>query len=675
MDVPVHALKGAGGKTAEQMSALGIETVRDLLFYFPFRYEDFSIRRLEEVQHEERVTLQGTVHSMPELRFFGKKKSRLTVRVLVDGFLVQAVFFNQPFLKRQIELGQHLIFHGRLDRNRLMIQGAIVKAAKTEGDFEPVYPLKGDVKLVTLRKLIAQAYKDYGSDIEEVLPENLLGKYKLLPRAEACYYLHFPQDMNKFKQAKRRMVYEELLLFQLKMQFFRKQTRESTDGRQKSWNEELISKFVADLPFELTQAQSKVLEEILKDLKSPYRMNRLLQGDVGSGKTVIAAIALYAAVSAGYQGALMVPTEILAEQHAASLRELFQHSSLKIGHLSGSSKVKERRETLEQLASGEIDIITGTHALIQDTVAFHRLGLVITDEQHRFGVAQRRVLREKGLKPDVLFMTATPIPRTLAITAFGDMDVSTIDEMPKGRKPIDTYWAKPDTLPRVLKFIEKQVALGHQAYVICPLIEESEKLDVQNAIDLHRQIQEVLPHLNTGLMHGRLHNEVKEQVMQQFAANEVQILVSTTVVEVGVNVPNATVMAIYDANRFGLSQLHQLRGRVGRGSDQAYCILLAAPKSDSGKERMSIMTETNDGFELSQRDLELRGPGDFFGVKQSGLPQMKVADIVEDYRTLEVAREDAAKLISSDAFWQADLYEPLRKALENEGVFQRERID
>lgn len=675
MDVPVHALKGAGGKAAEQMAALGIETVRDLLFYFPFRYEDFSIRRLEEVQHEERVTLQGKVHSLPELRFYGKKKSRLTVRVLVDGFLVQAVFFNQPFLKRQIELGQDLIFHGKLDRNRLMIQGAIVKSVKSDGSFEPVYPLKGDVKLVSLRKWITQAYKDYGSEIEEVLPESLLEKYKLIPRREACYYLHYPQNMDKFKQARRRMVYEELLLFQLKMQFFRKQTRESTDGREKYWDDQTITSFTDGLPFALTPAQLRVLEEILSDMKSPYRMNRLLQGDVGSGKTVIAAIALYAAVSAGYQGAMMVPTEILAEQHAASLRDLFQDLPVTIGHLSGSSKVRERRETLEKLASGEIDIITGTHALIQEGVEFKNLGLVITDEQHRFGVAQRRVLREKGLKPDVLFMTATPIPRTLAITAFGDMDVSTIDEMPKGRKPIDTYWAKTDTLPRVLRFIEKQVALGHQAYVICPLIEESETLDVQNAIDLHRQIQEVLPHLNTGLMHGRLHNDEKEKVMQQFAANEVQILVSTTVVEVGVNVPNATVMAIYDANRFGLSQLHQLRGRVGRGSDQAYCILLAEPKSDSGKERMAIMTETNDGFELSQRDLELRGPGDFFGVKQSGLPQMKVADIVEDYRTLEVAREDAAKLIVSDAFWHAELYEPLRRALEQEGVFQRERID
>ncbi|WP_147802354.1 ATP-dependent DNA helicase RecG [Alkalicoccus halolimnae] len=676
MNVPVHALKGIGARAEEQMAAMGIYTIKDLLFYFPFRYEDFSVRRLEEVQHDERVTLQGKVHSQPELRFFGKKKSRLTVRVLVDGFLVQAVFFNQPFLKRQIELGQTLLFHGKFDRNRLMINGAIVKtSASEEGALEPVYPLKGDVKLVSLRKWIAQAYEDYGQEIEELLPEPLLGKYKLLPRQQACYYLHYPQNMDMFHQAKRRMVYEELLLFQLKMQYFRKRTRESTDGITKVWAEDELNKFLKDLPFELTEAQHRVLKEILTDLESPYRMNRLLQGDVGSGKTVIAAVALYAAVLAGYQGALMVPTEILAEQHAESLHDLFSSFSVEIGHLSGSSKAKERRETLAKLEAGEIDIITGTHALIQEGVDFYNLGLVITDEQHRFGVAQRRVLRDKGMKPDVLFMTATPIPRTLAITAYGDMDVSTIDEMPKGRKPIETYWAKQDTLPRVLAFIEKQTAKGNQAYVICPLIEESDMLDVQNAIDLHAHIQAVLPNLNIGLMHGRLHADEKDEIMQQFASGEVDVLVSTTVVEVGVNVPNATVMVIYDANRFGLAQLHQLRGRVGRGSDQAYCILLADPKTDAGKERMGIMTETNDGFELSQRDLELRGPGDFFGVKQSGLPLMKVADIIEDYRTLEAARQDAVKLIASNAFWESEVYAGLRRALEEEGVFSTEKID
>ncbi|TVP87949.1 MAG: ATP-dependent DNA helicase RecG [Alkalicoccus sp.] len=675
MDMPVHAVKGIGARAAEQMSAMGIHTVKDLLFYFPFRYEDFSVRRLEEVQHEERVTLQGTVHSYPELRFYGKKKSRLTVRVLVDGFLVQAVFFNQPFLKRQIEVGQNLIFHGKFDRHRLMINGAVVKTPASDGSLEPVYPLKGDVKLASLRKWIAGAFEDYGGEIKELLPQTVLEKYKLMPRSEACYYLHYPQNMDMFNQAKRRMVYEELLLFQLKMQYFRKRTREATDGVQKSWNEEHLHNFINGLSFSLTNAQQRVLTEILADLSSSYRMNRLLQGDVGSGKTVIAAAVLYASVLAGCQGALMVPTEILAEQHTDSLKSLFKDLPVKIGHLSGSSKAKERRETLEKLSAGDIDIIIGTHALIQEGVDFKNLGLVITDEQHRFGVSQRRVLRDKGLKPDVLFMTATPIPRTLAITAFGDMDVSTIDEMPAGRKTIETYWARPDTLPRVLNFIEKQTNAGHQAYVICPLIEESDKLDVQNAIDLHAHIQERLPGINTGLMHGRLPSDEKEEIMQQFAENKLQLLVSTTVVEVGVNVPNATVMVIYDANRFGLAQLHQLRGRVGRGAEQSYCILLADPKSDSGKERMSIMTETNDGFELSQRDLELRGPGDFFGVKQSGLPEMRVADIVEDYRTLEAARQDAAKMIESNAFWNSDTYAALRFALEEEGILNSDKID
>ncbi|WP_026696225.1 ATP-dependent DNA helicase RecG [Alkalicoccus chagannorensis] len=672
---PVHTLKGVGPRGAEQLSALGIDTIGDLLFYFPFRYEDYAVRRLEEVEHEEKVTLQGTVHTEPELRFYGKKKSRLTIRVLVDGYLVQAVFFNQPFLKRQIHLGEDIVFFGKMNRHRLMVEGAVLKQPTEDGSIEPVYPLKGDLKLYSLKKWIAGALEQYKEDIPEILPERLLETYRLFPRAEACYYLHFPQDMDRFHQARRRMVYEELLQFQLKMQYLRWRSKQSDKGMAKSWDQQQLQAFLGRLPFSLTHAQERVLGEILDDLRAGTRMNRLLQGDVGSGKTIIAAAGMYAAVLSGSQAALMVPTEILAEQHAASLNELFDGMGVSIAHLSGSSGVKKRRETLAALRDGSIDMIIGTHALIQEGVDFHQLGFVITDEQHRFGVQQRRVLKEKGLDPDVLFMTATPIPRTLSITAFGDMDVSTIDEMPAGRKPIETYWAKPDTLPRVLRFIEKQAAAGRQAYVICPLIEESDMLDVQNAIDLHRDIQGALPGLTTGLMHGRLSSDEKETAMQAFASGDTDILVSTTVVEVGVNVPNATVMVIYDANRFGLAQLHQLRGRVGRGSDQSYCILLADPKSDSGKERMAVMTETNDGFELSQRDLELRGPGDFFGHKQSGLPVMKVADIVEDYRTLEAARKDAAALIASDAFWNDPAYEGLRTWLQQQDVFQQAAMD
>ncbi|HEX6923573.1 MAG TPA: ATP-dependent DNA helicase RecG, partial [Bacillales bacterium] len=401
----------------------------------------------------------------------------------------------------------------------------------------------------------------------------------------------------------------------------------------------------------------------------------LLQGDVGSGKTVVAAICLYASVNAGFQGALMVPTEILAEQHFDSLKELLVPHGVNISLLTSSVKGKTRREMLAELESGEIDIVVGTHALIQDEIIFHRLGLAITDEQHRFGVMQRRTLTDKGPSPDVLYMTATPIPRTLAISLFGDMDVSTIDEMPAGRQPIETYWAKHTMLGRVLDFVEKELKKGRQAYVICPLIEESDKLDVQNAIDVHAMLQQHFQQFRVGLMHGRFSAEEKEQVMADFSRNYYHILISTTVVEVGVDVPNATVMVVYDAERFGLAQLHQLRGRVGRGKAQSYCILLADPKSDNGKQRMNIMTETNDGFLLSEEDLKLRGSGDFFGRAQSGLPDFKLADLTHDYRTLETAKVDAAQLIDSDAFWHKDVYRPLREYLQTSGAMSAEKLD
>lgn len=372
----------------------------------------------------------------------------------------------------------------------------------------------------------------------------------------------------------------------------------------------------------------------------------------------------------------MVPTEILAEQHAESLKSLLEPFGVRCELLTSSVKGKRRKEVLESLQNGDIHVLIGTHALIQEEVHFKRLGLVITDEQHRFGVEQRKVLREKGENPDVLFMTATPIPRTLAITVFGEMDVSVIDEMPAGRKRIETYWAKHEMLERILAFMEKELAKGRQAYVICPLIEESEKLDVQNAIDVHAALATYfLDRYQIGLMHGRLSADEKEAVMKAFSSNEIQVLVSTTVVEVGVNVPNATMMVIYDAERFGLAQLHQLRGRVGRGNEQSYCILLADPKSEIGKERMQIMTETNDGFVLSERDLELRGPGDFFGRKQSGVPEFKLADMVHDYRALETARNDAVIMIQSSAFWESAEYSSLRESLRKSDVLQGEKLD
>nr|WP_316568479.1 ATP-dependent DNA helicase RecG [Neobacillus sp. YIM B06451] len=674
----VKILKGIGDETAELLADMNIVTIKDLLEHFPYRYEDYRLRDLADVKHEERITVEGKVHSEPSLARFGKNKSRMTVRLLVGRYLVQAIIFNQPYLRSKIKISETVTVTGKWDQHRMAITVSEMHFGENRAGkmFEPVYTLRGSLTMKNMRKYIAQAFELYGNELEETLPQGLIAKYRLPNRGEALKIMHFPDTPEDVKKARRRFVYEEFLAFQLKMQALRKLEREQSPGIVQQYDLAKLKAFIEALPFPLTGAQKRVVNEILSDLKSPYRMNRLLQGDVGSGKTVVAAIGLYATVTGGRQGALMVPTEILAEQHAASLKELFDPYGVRCELLTSSIKGKARKEILADLAAGEIDILIGTHALIQEEVAFHRLGFVITDEQHRFGVEQRRVLREKGENPDVLFMTATPIPRTLAITVFGEMDVSIIDEMPAGRKTIETYWARQDMLDRVLAFMEKELRKGRQAYVICPLIEESDKLDVQNAIDVHASLVHFFQdRFKAGLMHGRLHSSEKEEVMRSFAANEIQVLVSTTVVEVGVNVPNATVMVIYDAERFGLAQLHQLRGRVGRGSDQSYCILLAEPKSEVGKERMKIMTETNDGFVVSEKDLELRGPGDFFGKKQSGIPEFKVADMVHDYRALETAREDAAKLVQSRAFWESPEYANLREGLIEAGLLKGEKLD
>ncbi|ARK31039.1 ATP-dependent DNA helicase RecG [Halalkalibacter krulwichiae] len=678
MNQSVTAVSGIGEETAKQLQGLKIYTVNDLIEHFPYRYEDYKVKDLHEVKHEERVTVIGKVQSEPSIRYFGKKKNRLSFRLLVNQILVTVTFFNRAFLKSQITVGTELTITGKWDQHRMTITGSELKKGQEERDqtIVPIYSVSGKLTTKSLRKYIYQALTQYREGIVDLIPDQIRTNYKLPSKKEALSRLHFPPSPESLKHARRRMVYEEFLLFQLKMQAFRKANRERTNGRVLNIQEAEIESFIKKLPFPLTNAQRRVVTEIIKDMESPYRMNRLLQGDVGSGKTIVAAICMYAVIKAGYQAALMVPTEILAEQHVQSLKAIFEPLDITVELLSGSVKGKKRQEKLTALEMGELSLVVGTHALIQEDVRFCNLGLVITDEQHRFGVEQRRVLRDKGENPDVLFMTATPIPRTLAISAFGDMDVSIIDEMPAGRKVIETYWAKPDMLERVLDFIDKELQKGRQAYVICPLIEESEKLDVQNAIDVHMILnQHYKGEWKVGLMHGRLHATEKEAVMDAFSKNETQILVSTTVVEVGVNVPNATVMVIYDAERFGLAQLHQLRGRVGRGQEQSYCILLADPKSEVGKERMKIMTETNDGFVLSERDLELRGPGDFFGAKQSGLPDFKIADVVHDYRALEVARQDAVKLIQSTDFWESQEYETLRNYIEEQGVLNGEKID
>ncbi|MFD1387971.1 ATP-dependent DNA helicase RecG [Oceanobacillus oncorhynchi subsp. oncorhynchi] len=673
MNESILEVKGIGEKVAEQLAFMHIYETNDILQYFPYRYDIYEEKPLQELVHDEKVTIKGKVVYNPSLTFFGKKKSRLSFTVEVEGIAVKAIMFNRAFAKKQIQQGQDITLTGKWDAHRLQITVSKYKTGKMEENdsITPVYSVKGDLTSYKFQKLIKQVLDSHEDDITEILPASYLEIYKLPERKTAVRTMHFPESRVALKHARRRFIYEEFLLFQLKMQLIRKINRESTKGNEQDYQINNVQSFITSLPFTLTDAQQKALTEILKDMKSAYRMNRLLQGDVGSGKTAVAAICLYAAVTAGKQGALMVPTEILAEQHFQSFQTMLEGRA-DVALLTGSVKGKKRKELTRQIENQEIDIVIGTHALIQEDVLFKDLGLAIVDEQHRFGVAQRRTLRDKGLDPDVLFMTATPIPRTLAITTFGDMDVSIINQLPSGRKEIETLWVKENMFERILDFIQERVKQGEQAYIISPLIEESDKLDIQNAVDLYHQLTAYYDNeMEIGLMHGRLSSAEKDEVMRDFANNRVKVLVSTTVVEVGVNVPNATVMVIYDAERFGLSQLHQLRGRVGRGSKQSYCILIAEPKGEVGKERMRIMSETSDGFELSEQDLQLRGPGDFFGRKQSGMPEFKVADMVHDYRALETARQDAQHIVENNLL-QSEDYKYLKEILaEEEGLLEK----
>ncbi|KAA1042765.1 ATP-dependent DNA helicase RecG [Macrococcus equipercicus] len=648
-ECPLTELKGVGPQTVLKLNDLGIHSLTDIVLHLPYRYEDESIVDINTAADGEKITVAGEVYSSPQLSYFGRSRSKTAFHMLVNQVAVRVEFFNQPYIKHQVVLGETVTVTGKWQRSKQIIQGSKFSATVTDSSDKalvPQYSLKGQLKPKQFQKLVAQALSL--TDITPMIPDDLAAKYKLWDLKQAVETLHFPADDSSLKQAKRTFAFCELFLFQLKMRMLNMKEHQTGLAVGINYDIDAVKAFIETLPFELTEAQKKSVNEIFRDIKLPLRMNRLLQGDVGSGKTVVAAIAMYALMTAGYQSALMVPTEILAEQHAESLAALYK-DSCRIALLTSSVKGRKRRLLLEQLAAGEIDMIVGTHALIQDEVRFNRLGLVITDEQHRFGVNQRKRLREKGEEANVLFMTATPIPRTLAISVFGEMDVTTIREMPKGRKPIITSWAKHEEMPIIYQRTADELKKGRQAYVICPLIEASEKLDVQNTVAVYEEFCRQFGAERVGLLHGRMSSEEKDAVMERFSRHEISILVSTTVVEVGVNVPNATMMIIIDAERFGLSTLHQLRGRVGRSDQQSYCLLISNPSTETGIERMQIMCQTTDGFVLSEKDLEMRGPGDFFGVKQSGLPDFKVADIVEDYRMLEVARDEAAAMILSGA--------------------------
>ena len=666
---PLSVLSGIGPKSAEKYKKLGIETVEDLLLYFPFRYEDFKSKNVLDLEDGEKAVVSGLVATPANVQYYGFKRNRLRFTIKQGELVLAVSFFNQPYLADKIELGQTVAVFGKWDKAKGALTGMKL-LAQVEDDLQPVYRLAQGVSQSALVKVIKTAF-EAGLDqlLEENLPQVLMDKYHLLSRRQAVRAMHFPKDLEEYKQAMRRVKFEELLFFQLQLQVLKEENRSVGQGIILDWDEKKLKTLQASLPFSLTEAQERSLNEILADMRSPYHMNRLLQGDVGSGKTVVAGLAMYAAVTAGKQAALMVPTEILAEQHLESLTSLFP--SLRILLLTGSLKVAERRERLTLIEAGEVDLIVGTHALIQEGVHFHDLGLVIIDEQHRFGVAQRRILREKGQNPDVLMMTATPIPRTLAITVFGDMDVSIIDQMPAGRKEIITRWVKHQQLNLVLDWLVKEIQKGSQAYVISPLIEESEALDLKNAIALEEELIAYFGNrARIALLHGKMKGEEKEAIMQAFKRGEIDLLVSTTVIEVGVNVPNATVMIIMDADRFGLSQLHQLRGRVGRGDKQSYAVLVANPKTESGKRRMKIMTETTNGFVLAEEDLKLRGSGEIFGTRQSGIPEFQVANLIEDYPILEEARKVAVQVVTTPNWREHSDWHCLSLHLE-----QKEHLD
>lgn len=649
---PLTVLAGVGPKSAEKFAKLGIESLEDLLLYYPFRYEDLTSKQVFDLEDGEKAVLVGTVVTPAQVSYYGFKRNRLRFSIRQGEAIISVHFFNQPYLADKIELGARIGIFGKWDKNKASLTG-IKLLDQAKDDLEPVYHVTQGVSKTSLVKLLKTAF-DQGLDLlmEENLPQILLDKYRLMKRSESVRAMHFPKDRNEYKQALRRVKFEELFYFQMQLQLLKERQTEKGTGLVIAYQQAALEQEISKLPFPLTDAQKRSLKEILSDMASSNHMNRLLQGDVGSGKTVVAGLAMYAAVTAGFQAALMVPTEILAEQHFESLARLFPN--LRLALLTGSMKPSKKKEILAAISKGEVDIIIGTHALIQDGVAYYRLGLVITDEQHRFGVAQRRILREKGDNPDVLMMTATPIPRTLAITTFGDMDVSIIDQLPEGRKPIITRWVKHEQLPLVLDWIKKERKRQAQIYFISPLIEESEVLDLKNAVALSEELTAAFAgQARVSLLHGKMKSDEKDAIMQDFKNQKIDILVSTTVIEVGVNVPNATIMVIMDADRFGLSQLHQLRGRVGRGNQQSYAILVSNPKTDSGKHRMKIMTQTTDGFVLAEEDLKMRGSGEIFGTRQSGLPEFQVADLIEDYPILEEARKMAVEVLKTPD-WKTD---------------------
>lgn len=642
-NIDVSRIKGVGPKMAEKLQSIGIYKADDVIFHLPSSYVNQSVVNLNDAEHNDNVTVEGTVKTEPSIAFFRGGKSRLTCFMDVDGIYVKVTFFNQPYLKEKLINGEFARVFGKFNKNKLEINGQRL-IFDTDGGYQVRYSLNQQMHAKTFRKFVEAVFEN--CSFNKDLPEHLKHKYRLMNIREALWHIHFPLNDKVLHEARRTIKFYELYEFQLSLMEKRKQERVYNDHYIIDYDVERLKSFISTLPFELTGDQKRSVNEICRDFKQKISMHRLLQGDVGSGKTIVAGICTYAVKTIGEQTAVMVPTEVLANQHYESFTDTFK-DELSVEKLTGTTSRREKAAILERLRNGDIDLLIGTHALIEDDVVFNKLSLIITDEQHRFGVNQRSKLSRKAYRKNVLYMTATPIPRTLSITTFGDMDVSIIREMPKGRKPVETYWRRFDETDKVLEMVKKEVDSGRSAYIVAPLIEESETLDLKNVQEIYHIFAEYFGEETVELIHGKMKPNEKVFGMSRFESLEKKVLVSTTVIEVGVNVPNATFMVIFNAERFGLSTLHQLRGRVGRSDLQSYCVLVSDAHTENAKLRMEIMTSTTDGFELSERDLEMRGPGDYFGVRQSGLPQFKVADITEDYRMLEAAREEAVNVLES----------------------------